>query len=185
MAGIERALERGGGIDVVLGEHVVARHQIARGGVRITVAEGQVLGVLQHVVDRIDRAVLARDQHTPVTGSATGRGGLGEDFTVGTVHGFDGGLVAQPGDVDLVEAHALDQAGIVGGKRGVDLQAGLLVHVIQERLPDALEVLRRLGGHDAEVDGFFFSLGGAHQTTGEQCCTSKNATDTVQHGKVS
>ncbi|MNN22232.1 hypothetical protein D3C81_1355830 [compost metagenome] len=185
MAGIEGALERGGGVDVVLGEHVVARHQVARGGVRITVAEGQALGIFQHVVDGVDRAVLAYDQHTPVTGGATGGSGLGEDLAVGAVHRFDGGLVAQPGHIDLVEAHALDQAGIVGGKRGVDLQAGLLLHVIQERLPDALEVLRRLGGHDAEVDGFFFRLGGAQYTAGEQRCTSKNATDTVQHGKVS
>jgi hypothetical protein len=54
--------------------------------------------------------------------------------------------------VHLVEAHAFDDAGVVGGEEGGDLEAGLLGHVVQQRLPVGLEVLRGLGRDDAEGD---------------------------------
>ena len=46
---------------------------------------------------------------------------LCEDLAVGTVHGFHGGFVAIPGNLDFVEAHGLDHASIVCGVKGLNL----------------------------------------------------------------
>jgi hypothetical protein len=61
-------------------------------------------------------------------------------------------LVAVPRHLDLVEAHGLDHAGIVGRVEAVDLQASALGDGLQERLPVLLLTGRGLGGEHAEID---------------------------------
>lgn len=185
MAGIEGALEGLDRVDVVLGEHVVAGHQVAGRGVRIAVAEGQALGVRQHVLEAVDLTVLVGDQQAPVARRATGGDGLGEDLAVGAIHRFHGGLVAVPGDVDLVETHALDDPGVVGGEEGLHLVAGLLAHVLEEGFPDALEVLRRLGGDDPEIDHRLVGVRHPGKGAGEQGGSREHTTEAFQHGENS
>src|SRR3546814_15451310 len=66
--------------------------------------------------------------------------------------------------IDLVETHALDNAGIVGSKEGIDLHARALAHLGQERVPLGLQILRGLGGDNAEIQFLGFGrLGCATQ----------------------
>ena len=185
MAAVERALEDLVGVGIVLREHVVARYQIARGGVRVAVGEGQGLGIFQHVFDRIDRAVLVRHHQAVIALSAVGSYGLGEDLPIGTIHCFHRSLIAVPGHVDFVETHALDDPSVVRGEEGFDLQAGLLAHVCQEGVPHAFQVLRGLGGDDAEIDFLLSGLGSTQNRTGQQRGRGENATDTFEHAKHS
>jgi hypothetical protein len=155
---------------------VEARDQEARGRVRIAVAEGELARLLQQVVEAVERAVLVDDQQRPIARRAVAGGGLHEDLALGAVDRLHGRSVAEPGDLHLVEAHALDHAGIVGGEEGVDLPAGLLRHVGQERLEHVLQVGARLGRDDAEVDLLQIGgMGGASQRDGrgggKECAT--------------
>ena len=98
--------------------------------------------VLPHVVQRPDRAVLVDDDQAVVALAAVLGHDLAEDLAVGAIHRLHRRLVAHPRDLHLVEAHRLDDAGVVGGEERVDLQAGRLLQVLQQRLPGALQVAR-------------------------------------------
>ncbi|MNV46342.1 hypothetical protein D3C71_1381690 [compost metagenome] len=152
MVGTARDLEVRLRVDLVLCKGVVAGHQETRGGVGVAVAKAQRLAVLEHVIQGGQGAVLVHDEVRVVALRAVGVHHLRKDFAVGAVHGFHGRLVAQPGHLHLVEAHGFDEARVVGCKEGIDLQTGLLGHVVQQRLPVGLEVLRGLGRDHAEVD---------------------------------
>ena len=77
---------------------------------------------------------------------------LGKHLGIGTVDRFHRRFVAEPSHLDLVESHALDDAGVVGRKEGRDFQPRLLGHVVDQGLPVGLQILSGLGGDDAEVD---------------------------------
>jgi hypothetical protein len=53
--------------------------------------------------------------------------------------------------VNLAESHALDNAGIVGSEKGVDLHSQCLGHVFQERVEAFLEAGGGFGGNNAKV----------------------------------
>ena len=91
--------------------------------------------MLEHVVQALDRAVFVHDQVRVIALRAVGIDHLREHLATCAVHRFHGRLVAVPGHVNLVEAHALDDAGVIRGKERVDLHTGLFGHVVQNRLP--------------------------------------------------
>ncbi|CZW59496.1 Uncharacterised protein [Enterobacter cloacae] len=140
MAGIDGAFEIAGR-GIVFGEDVIARHQEARSGVRIAVAEGQFFAFGEHIVEVIDRAVFVDDQHAPVTRRAIGSNGLGKDLAVCTIHRFHGGEVAIPGDVHFVKAHPLDDARVIRSEEGVYFDPQFGFHIFQEGFPLRLQVL--------------------------------------------
>mgnify|MGYP004447704577 FL=1 len=79
---------------------------------------------------------------------------MGENGTVGTVHHLDGALVADPAEIDLFEAHPLNDPGVVRSEERLDLEAGGLFHVGEEGVPQLFEVLGGFRGDDAEVQDF-------------------------------
>ncbi len=140
MPGVDRTFEFAGG-DVVFGEDVITRDQVARSGVRVAVAKGEVFTFGEHVVEVVDRAVFVDDQHAPVTRGAVGGYRLGKDLAVSAIHGFHRREVAVPGDIDFVKAHSLDDARIVRGEEGVHFDPQFAFHVFQEGFPLRLQVL--------------------------------------------
>lgn len=147
------------GILAVFGKDIIAGHQEAGGGVGVAIAEAQLGGLGKHVVKVLERALLVDDQAGVVALAAVGSGGLGKDLAIGAVHHHHGALVADPAQVDFLEAHAFDDTGIVTGKEGFDFHAEGLAHILEERIPKHLEVLAGLGGDDAEIEGLL-RLGG-------------------------
>src|SRR4029079_14558543 len=98
------------------------------------------------------RAVLVRDDVAVVTGRSVQVDELREDLAVRAVDRLDRALVAVPRHLDLVEALRLDDPGVVGREKAVHLEAGLLRHVLEERIPERLDGRALVGGNDAEVD---------------------------------
>ena len=147
------------GILAVFGKDIIAGHQEAGGGVGVAIAEAQLGGLGKHVVEVLERALLVDDQAGVVALAAVGSGGLGKDLAIGAVHHHHGTLVADPAQVDFLEAHAFDDTGIVTGKEGFDFHAEGLAHILEERIPKHLEILAGLGGDNAEIEGLL-RLGG-------------------------
>src|SRR5690606_24313498 len=90
VAAVDRTLENLVGVDIIFSKYVITWHQETGGGIGITIAEIQILGVLQHVLHGIDFAVLVGDQQAPVAWLAVFINSLINHFTVGTVHRFHG-----------------------------------------------------------------------------------------------
>ena len=140
------------GINLVFCKHIKAGHQVTGSGVGVTIAKTQALAVFEHLFQRVVRAVGIYDQVRVVALGAVGIDHLGKNFTIGAVNRFHGGLVAQPGYLDLVEAHAFNDASVVRRKECSDIEAGLTLHVFDQRRPVLLQVLGGFGRDDAEVD---------------------------------
>jgi hypothetical protein len=126
-----------------------------------------------------------RHHQAVVTLRTVGRNGLGEHLATRTIHRLHRRLVAVPGHVDLVEAHALDNPGVVRCEERVDLQPSLLTHIRQEGVPHAFQILRRLSRNDAEIDFLLCGLGSPHNRASQQRGRGKNATNTFEHAKHS
>lgn len=173
MVGGDHALEDLLGILAVLGKDIVAGHKEAGGGVGVAVAEGKVLGAGKHVVDVLDATVLAGHDVGPVAVVAVGVGGLGKDFAASAVHHDHGALVANPAYVNLLEAHALDDAGVVAGKEGIDLHAQSLAHVGKEGIPKGTQILGGFGRNDAKVQFLLFRGAGCACGNKKQCGKEK------------
>ena len=154
MVGGNHVLENFLRVDVVLGEHVVAGHEEPGGRVGIAVAETKPSRVLEHVVHALERTLLVHHKQGVVAVRTVRRRGLGENGTVGTVHHLDGALVADPAEIDLFEAHPLNDPGVVRSEERLDLEAGGLFHVGEEGVPQLFEVLGGFRGDDAEVQDF-------------------------------
>ena len=169
VVGVAHGLEALLGVDALGREDEGGGHQEARGRVGIADAEVQRLVALEHVVEALERAVLVHDDVGVVAVLAVGGDGLGEHLALGAIDRLHRRLVAEPGDLHLLEAHALDHAGVVGGEEGVDLQAGALLHVGQEGIPDLLEVGGRFRRDDAEVDLLGGACRGGSHRYGDRC----------------
>jgi hypothetical protein len=87
---------------------------------------------------------------------------LHEDLAAGAIDGIDRRLVAIPGDLHLVEALRLDDAGVVRGIEAIDLDADGLRHVFEEGFPHLFEGAGLFSGDDAEVE--FLDFGGMDDT---------------------
>jgi hypothetical protein len=87
-----------------------------------------------------------------ITDASVPRHDPGEDLAIGAVDRLHARLVAKPSELDLLEAHRFDDAGIVGGVHSIDLEAGRLRHLLQKRLPILFLVHRGFGRDHAEID---------------------------------
>ena len=159
MAGVQRALENLLRVEASLAENVVAGHEVAGSGVGVAVTEDEVLRILQHFVDGLVSALLVNDEVGVVAVGSVLAHNLGKDLAAGAVNHLDGALVADPREVDLAEAHGLDDTGVVGSEVGPDVKAGLLLHGVDEGIPCLLQVDRGFRGNDAE--GHRLGLGSA------------------------
>src|SRR5712672_290584 len=70
---------------------------------------------------------------------------VSKDFAVRAIDCFHARLVPVPGEMDFVEAHGFDDAGVVRGIETVDLETGRLRHGLQERFPILLLIQRGFG----------------------------------------
>ena len=77
---------------------------------------------------------------------------VSKDLAVRAIDCFHARLVPVPGEMDFVEAHGFDDAGIVRGIETVDLETSRLRHRLQERLPILLLIHRGFGRDHAEID---------------------------------
>ncbi|MNY22544.1 hypothetical protein D3C86_1561640 [compost metagenome] len=163
--GLEQRLR----LHLVGAPQVVARHGRAGRGVRVAGAVGELLAALDHVFHGLQVAVLAHDQQRPVARVAVLVDHGGEHLAVGAVDGFHGRLVAEPADLHLVEAHAFDDAGVVGGEERLDRHAERLAQVVDQRLPGGLQVRRRFRRDKADVQGLgVLGVGGqGHDARGD------------------
>src|SRR5262249_13703418 len=132
---VPHGLEAGLRIDISRGENIGRRHQKA--GRRVWIADAEVEGLvaLEDVLDLREGAVLVHDDVGVIAVVSVAGDDAGEPLAACTVDRLHPRLVSIPGDLDLVEAHPFDDAGIVGGVDSVHLEAGGFGHRLQERLP--------------------------------------------------
>src|SRR5205809_1006575 len=73
-----------------------------------------------------------------------------QHFAVGALHGAKRRRRREPAELDLLEAHGLHQRSVVRGEVGFHLDADLLGHVVQQRLPQRRHGRLVLGRKDRE-----------------------------------
>ena len=152
VTGVAQGLEAGLGVEISRREDVGGRHQEAGRRIRITDAEVERLVAFENVVEGRERTVPVHDHMRVVADIAVAVDDTGDDLAAGAIDRLDPRFVSVPGDLDLVEAHRFDDAGIVGCVEPVDLETGRFGHCLQERFPILLLVDRGLGRDHAEID---------------------------------
>ena len=69
----------------------------------------------------------------------------------------------------FAETHPFNDSRVVRGEEGFDLKAGLFGHVLEDGLPVRLEVLRRFGRDNAEIQFFQFLRSYGRQPKQRRC----------------
>ncbi len=169
MAGRTHHLEAVVGLDPVRNENIGHGRQGAGGRAGVAYAEIVALAAFQDVVQGDSRTLLG-DQHRLVDALSALRHHPRQHVGVGAVDRLQRRQGREPADLGLVEAHGLDQGGVVAGEERLHLEARLGLHVVDQGLPDLGHGGLVLGRQDGEVQRLVGRLFGAagQQADGDQ-----------------
>ena len=126
---------------------------VAGGRVGVSVAEAYLPRVGQDILETLQGGICPGDQERAVARVAARIDHLEGDLAAGPVHGLHGGLVAHPGDVDLLGGHAPDSARVIGVHLGFDHAARRGPKVVKQRPPRRGQGFRGLAGQEAHGQG--------------------------------
>ena len=97
--------------------------------------------------------VLGHDQIGVVSPKTRRIGLAGEDLDPGIVHRLDGAFIAEPGKLGAAAAKVPDGSRIVAGDIHLHRDAHMTTQGVQNRSPDGLHFLSRLGRNQREAQG--------------------------------